>query len=93
MATVSNLIGFARKSVHGEVIKINISVTAFNDAVKYVGCDGHSFVSLVIDRNRLQTVIDGKREVTSVSQWIAEGTVAHTDNPPYTCEGHNGGPL
>ncbi len=43
-------------------------VEAFSKAVRYRGRDGKEFVSLVVHLGKVREVIEGRREVTSVTQ-------------------------
>ena len=69
--SISNLVGFARKSLSGESVKLNISVDAFDHAERYTGADGHEFVGLFIGLRRLYDILEGNREVTSVCQMVS----------------------
>jgi len=64
----SELIGYVRKNKSGNVLKISISVEAFENAQRYLSQDGHEYVSLVMNPAKLQEILDGAREVTSVCQ-------------------------
>lgn len=62
------LVGYIRKSNRGAALKINLSAEAFDKAQRYLSKDGEEFVPLVVSLNNVRAVIDGEKEVTSVSQ-------------------------
>ena len=66
--TKTDLMGFVRKSKNGNALKISISTEAFDKAQRYTTQDGQEFVAMVIPLSRIQQVLDGYKEVTSVAQ-------------------------
>jgi hypothetical protein len=68
----SELIGYVRKSNNGGAVKISLSTEAFENAARYTGKDEKEYVSLIINLEKLREVIEGQREVTSVTQIIDE---------------------
>jgi len=66
--TKTDLMGFVRKSKNGNALKISISAEAFEKAQRYTTQDGQEFVAMIIPLARVQQVLDGYKEVTSVSQ-------------------------
>lgn len=71
----TTLAGYVRRS--GALIKVSISVDAFNDCVSYTSGDGIEFVALDIDLKRLHAIINGERNLTTI---IQRGSVAeHID--------------
>lgn len=75
MTTKSNeqeLVGYVRRSAKGTKLKLNISTMAFAEAKRYISQDGHEYVALVVDIERLKAVLSGERVVTSVVQEVRE---------------------
>ena len=70
MTIESRLVGYARKSKEGGAIKISIDVEAFSESEKTLTDDGREFVSLVMNADKIQEIINGDREVTSVCQIV-----------------------
>jgi heme-binding NEAT domain protein len=70
--TKSELIGYLRKSNNGNALKMSISADAFEKAAKYTGKDEKEYVSLIINLEKAREVMEGQREVTSVSQLLDE---------------------
>jgi len=68
----TKLVGYARKSLSGNALKINLSVEAFMEAERYAGKDGREYVGLVLNANKVRSILDGQKEVTGVSQFIDE---------------------
>lgn len=64
--TESKLLGYARRTNGGSAIKISISETAFSKAPKYESLSGEKYVGMVIDLNKLRSLLCGEREVISV---------------------------
>lgn len=68
--TRSELIGYLRKSNSGNALKMSISTEAFENAARYTGKDEKEYVSLIINLEKAREVMEGQREVTSVSQIV-----------------------
>lgn len=66
-------IGYARKSRTGRALKLDLVLEAFNDATRYTGKEGKEYVGLVINMSKLCDVLEGRKEVTNVSQIENEG--------------------
>lgn len=66
--TKTDLMGFVRKSKNGNALKISISTEAFEKAQRYSTQDGQEFVAMVIPLSKVQQLLDGYKEVTSVAQ-------------------------
>ena len=64
----SHLVGYVRKTKRGNAVKLDMGIEEFLLAKRYNVKDGKEYVCLVVNLRALQDVIDGKREVTSVSQ-------------------------
>lgn len=62
----TTLAGYVRRS--GGLVKVSIAVHAFNDCVSYTSSEGFDFVALEIDLKRLQKVINGERNITTIIQ-------------------------
>jgi hypothetical protein len=70
MTTQSQLIGYVRKSKGGGALRLSIDAAAFSKAEKYKGSDGREFVSLIVNLDKVQDIIEGEREVTSLCQLV-----------------------
>jgi hypothetical protein len=68
--TKSELIGYVRKSNNGNALKISLSVDAFENTARYQGKDQKEYVSLIVHLEKAREVMEGQREVTSVTQLI-----------------------
>jgi len=68
----SELIGYLRKSNNGNALKVSISTEAFENASRYTGKDEKEYVSLIINLAKAREVMEGEREVTSVTQIVDE---------------------
>ena len=68
----SELIGYLRKSNNGNALKMSISTEAFGNATRYKGKDEKEYVSLIVNLEKAREVMEGQREVTSVSQLLDE---------------------
>lgn len=71
----STLVGYMRKArkVKGDdrmILKIGISVDAFNKAERIVTDSGIEYVYLVVDVKKVEELISGCREVTGVVQIV-----------------------
>ena len=66
----SELVGYIRRSHAGGALKINICATAFEKARRYMSQDGNEYVGLVVSLDKMRSVIDGERAVTSVCQIV-----------------------
>lgn len=64
----STLVGYARLSKSGNAIRVSIDAAAFKKAETYDSNDGRKFVSLIVNTGKVQEIIAGEREVTSVVQ-------------------------
>ncbi|KYK29873.1 MAG: hypothetical protein AYK23_01420 [Candidatus Proteinoplasmatales archaeon SG8-5] len=70
MATQSQLVGYVRKSRGGGALNLSIDAAAFSKAERFTGSDGREFVSLIVNLDKVQDIIEGEREVTSLCQLI-----------------------
>lgn len=68
MATQSQLVGYVRKSKSGGALNLSIDADAFSKAERFTGSDGREFVSLIVNLDKVQDIIEGEREVTSLCQ-------------------------
>jgi hypothetical protein len=68
MGNESVLLGYVRKSKAGGAIRLSINRKAFMKAQRYQASDGTDFVPLIINVDKLNQIISGEREVTSVCQ-------------------------
>jgi len=68
MATKSQLVGYVRKSKSGGALMLSVDAEAFSKAKKYSSADGREFVRLVANLDKVQEILQGEREVTSLCQ-------------------------
>lgn len=68
MTTQSELVGYVRKTKDNGNLKVAISAEAFDQAQRYLSQDGKEYVALVINTAKIQEILDGTRDVTSVCQ-------------------------
>ncbi len=64
----STLVGYVRASKSGGALRISIDTEAFAKAEQYKSNDGRTFVSLIVNVGKVQEILAGDREVTSVVQ-------------------------
>jgi hypothetical protein len=64
----SELIGYVRKSRNGNALKLSISAEAFDSAQRYLSQDGKEYVGLIVHLAKVQEILDGTRDVTSICQ-------------------------
>ncbi len=64
----SELIGYVRKSRNGNALKLSLSAEAFDNAQRYLSQDGKEYVGLIVHLAKVQEILDGTRDVTSVCQ-------------------------
>jgi len=72
MRTESKLMGFVRRSRNGGALKVSVAQSAFDSAKRYKTSDGTEYVGMIINLNKLRSLLSGEQEVTSISQ-IVEG--------------------
>ena len=70
----SELIGYVRKSKSGNALKLSISAEAFDSAERYLSQDGSEYVGLVIHIAKVQEILEGSRDVTSICQIVDEAS-------------------
>jgi hypothetical protein len=70
MTSRSNLVGYLRKSRNGGALRFSIDAEAFSKAEKYTSSDGREFVSLIANVDKVQDILSGEREVTSLCQLV-----------------------
>ncbi len=68
----SNLMGYVRRSNNGKALKISINKEAFEKAETYTTQDGQEYVSLIIRLDTIYQLIEGKKDVTNVTQILNE---------------------
>lgn len=68
----SKLVGYARKSKNGGALKLNLDYEAIKHSEKYTTQDGRKYVALIANLSKLEEIIDGTREVTSICQLIGD---------------------
>jgi len=77
MAEKSRLVGYVRKSKavkdeEGDFLRMSIDVEAFKKAAIYESKDGRQFVTLLARANRVQDILAGEREITSLIQIVLD---------------------
>ena len=68
----SKLVGYARKSKNGGALKLNLDYEAIKRSEKYTTQDGRKYVALIANMGKIQEIIEGEREVTSICQLIGD---------------------
>jgi len=68
----SQLVGYVRRTKNGTSLSFSIDVEAFEKASKYQAKDGRQFVSLVANADKVNQIIGGGREVTSLCHLVEE---------------------
>ena len=66
----SQLIGYVRKSNGGGALKLSVDAEAFDKAERFSTKDGREYVQLITNIPKIQEIISGEREVTSLCQLI-----------------------
>ena len=61
----SRLVGYVRKDNNS--LKISISKTAFNQCKEVESKNGEKYVGMIINLNRLRQLLEGDKEVTSIT--------------------------
>jgi len=74
MTTKSQLVGYVRKSNSGGALRMSIDAEAFAKAEKYQTKDGKQFVSLIANADKVNQILQGEREVTSLCQLFDNDT-------------------
>lgn len=72
MTNESKLMGYVRRSNNGGALKVSISERSFSDARKYQSANGERYVGMIINLNKLRSLLSGEQEVTSISQILGE---------------------
>ena len=75
MTAKSQLVGYVRKAKNGTSLTVSIDAEAFEKAHKYQSKDGRNFVSLVMNADKVNQILNGEREVTSVCQIVEDEQV------------------
>lgn len=66
----SVLVGYVRKSKAGGALRISVDVSAFEKAERFQSGDGRDFVYLIANADRIEQILAGDREVTSLCQIV-----------------------
>ncbi len=64
------LVGYVRKSKAGKGLKVNIDIEALRECKPFDSKDGKTYVSLVVNLGKVEAVIRGDQEVTSISHIV-----------------------
>jgi len=70
---IAMLVGYIRKSSVKHVVKVSINKQAFEECEIYTTSDGQKYVSLVININPLEKILNGEAAVSTISQIIKKG--------------------
>jgi len=68
--TKTELVGYARKNVSGNALRIKILKAALDTADVEIGMNGEEYVILIMNLSKIKMVIGDGQEVTSVCQVI-----------------------
>lgn len=74
MSNNSTLMGYVRRSRNGGALKVSVSRNAFENATRYRTQDGTEYVGMIINLNKLRSLLSGEQEVTAISQILGEET-------------------
>jgi hypothetical protein len=74
MTRKSQLVGYVRKSKNGGALNMSIDAEAFAKAERFAGKDGRQFVSLIANADKVNQILQGAREVTSLCQLFDDET-------------------
>ncbi len=74
MSQEAKLMGFVRRSRNGGAIKLSIADEAFRTAERYKSADGTEYVGMIINLNKLRTLLTGEQEVTAINQLVNDPT-------------------
>ena len=66
----SQLVGYVRKSRNGGALRMSIDAEAFAKAERYKSQDGREFVGLIANIDKINQILEGDREVTSLCQLV-----------------------
>jgi len=72
MTNESKLMGYVRRSNNGGALKVSVSENAFSDAKKYQSANGERYVGMIINLNKLRSLLSGEKDVTAISQIVAD---------------------
>jgi len=64
----TKLVGYAKKSLTGNALQVVLSVDALAEAERYTGKDGMEYIGLTMWGERIREILNGDREVTSITQ-------------------------
>ncbi len=64
----TKLMGYVRRSRNGGALKVSVSKKAIENAERYKTSDGTEYVGMIINLNKLRSLLSGEQEVTSISQ-------------------------
>ena len=66
----SKLVGYLRKSNNGGALKMSLDVDALENAERYDAQEGREYISLIANLEKVEEIIDGGREVTSLCYFV-----------------------
>ena len=68
----SKLVGYIRKSNDGKALKMSLDVDALEAAERYEAQGGREYISLIANLEKVEEIIEGDREVTSLCYFVDE---------------------
>ena len=66
--TEAELMGYVRRSKKGGALNVSVSTDAFARAERYQTQDGKEYVGMIINLSSVQDLLEGRKEVTGISQ-------------------------
>ena len=66
------LVGYLRKANNGNAIKLSLDYETVENAERHTTKDGREYVTLIANLDKVQEIIKGEREVTSICQLVDE---------------------
>lgn len=72
MSANSTLMGYVRRSRNGGALKVSVSRNAFESAARYRTQDGTEYVGMIINLNKLRSLLSGEQEVAAISQILGD---------------------
>ena len=62
----TELVGYVRKDKNGQHLRIHLSAEVMDALGRYESRDGYKYIALVVNANKVEEILDGERDVTSV---------------------------
>ncbi len=67
----SKLMGFVRKTKNGNAVTVSVDTEAFKNAETYTTKAGKKYVSMIINLAKLQQLLKGETQFTTVNQIVS----------------------